>query len=67
MSLYRSSFSTQDLNIGSWRIYAGKYNISTTGPYEKYYRISRVVVHPGFNYTNLAYDVAILTTTSPIR
>lgn len=53
-------YSVYDLNLRYWRAYAGEYNISTTDPHEKYYRIERVILHPGYNITSLENDIALV-------
>ena len=62
----RPGYSIFDLDIHYWRVYAGEYNISVTDPNEKYYHISRVVLHPGYNVTSLENDVALILTREPI-
>jgi len=59
-------YSLFDLDLHFWRVYAGEYNISTTDPHEKYYHIKRVVLHPGYNWTTLENDVALVITSAPI-
>lgn len=60
-------FSLYDLDLHFWRAYAGEYNITTTDPHEKYYHVKRVVLHPGYNYTSLENDIALVITTQPIQ
>ena len=63
----RTTFSSFDLNLKYWRVFAGEHNISSTDPNEKVYHIRRVVVHPGFNATSLENDVAIVILSDFIK
>ena len=55
------------VSLQKWRLYAGKFNLSTQDPYEKFYHVRRVILHPGYNATDLQDDVAIVITVDPIE
>jgi len=59
-------YSLFDLDLGYWRAYAGEYDISTTDPNELHYGIKRVILHPGYNFTSLENDIALIITKTPI-
>ncbi|KAL3875570.1 hypothetical protein ACJMK2_033511 [Sinanodonta woodiana] len=60
-------FSVFDLDLKHWRVYLGEHNIHTADPNERYYHFSRVIVHPGFNISSLANDVALIITRETIQ
>ncbi|KAL3875568.1 hypothetical protein ACJMK2_033509 [Sinanodonta woodiana] len=55
-------YSIFDVDITHWRVYAGEHNIHTKDPNERYYHIARVVLHPGYNYSSLENDIALIIT-----
>lgn len=59
-------YSMADMELDWWQVYAGEWNISTHDPHEKYYHIHRVILHPNYNYTTLANDIALIITYHPI-
>ena len=63
---FSPGYTLYDLDIRYWRVYAGEYNISMDDPNEAYYRISRVVLHPGYNSTSLENDIAVVIMSKPI-
>ncbi|XP_052266826.1 plasma kallikrein-like isoform X2 [Dreissena polymorpha] len=59
-------YNMYDFDLHYWRLFAGEYNVLTTDPHEKVYTIKSVFIHPGYNYTTLENDIALVITTQPI-
>ncbi|KAL3875567.1 hypothetical protein ACJMK2_033508 [Sinanodonta woodiana] len=55
-------FNVFDVDIAHWRVYAGEHNIHIKDPNERYYHISRVILHPAFNHSTLENDIALIVT-----
>ena len=64
--IFSETYNVFDLNLHLWRLYAGEYNISKDDPNEQYYRIRRVLLHPGYNATSLENDIALVITDNVI-